>query len=139
MFFQGEEDGKALTRAAEPSGKEGGRARFFPLPILGGALREEGGSRCRPLGGDRDDVPTLERTCPRGGPRGRSLRSKIRWFAAPRNSHHVSQFAAFFIDAGAEISIAEGGRSVKNVALSDSLSRPYPFPSRGKREGFEKP
>ena len=80
-------------------------------------------------------MPTLERTCPRGGPRGRSLRSKIRWFAAPRNSHHVSQFAAFFIDAGAEISIAEGGRFLrKNVALSDSLSRPFPF----SREGLSK-
>uniref|UniRef100_UPI001F2A6B4A hypothetical protein n=1 Tax=Cronobacter dublinensis TaxID=413497 RepID=UPI001F2A6B4A len=46
--------------------------------------------------------------------------------------------AAFFIDAGAEISIAEGGRSVKNVALSDSLSRPYPFSLEREKGGLRK-
>ena len=39
---------------------------------------------------------------------GRSVRSKIRWLAEICNSHYVSHFAAFFIDAGAKRSIVEG-------------------------------
>lgn len=38
---------------------------------------------------------------------GRNLRSKTRWFTGFCNSHQVSQFATFFIDARAEISVAE--------------------------------
>lgn len=37
----------------------------------------------------------------------RNVRSKIRWFTRYRNSHYISQFAAFFIDVGAKTSIAE--------------------------------
>ena len=43
---------------------------------------------------------------PAGWPR-RNLRSKTRWFAGFCNSHQVSHFATFFIDARAEISVAE--------------------------------
>lgn len=42
---------------------------------------------------------------------GRNLRSKTRWFTGFCNSHQVSHFATFFIDARAEISVAES-RSV---------------------------
>ena len=34
------------------------------------------------------------------------MRSKTRWFTGFCNSHHVSHFATFFIDARAEISVA---------------------------------
>lgn len=37
----------------------------------------------------------------------RNLRSKTRWFTGFCNSHQVSHFATFFIDARAEISVAE--------------------------------
>jgi len=41
-------------------------------------------------------------TCPRPEGLGRNLRSKTRWFAEFCNSHQVSHFATFFIDARAE-------------------------------------
>ena len=44
---------------------------------------------------------TLRQTCRRPDRR-RHLRSKTRWFTEFRNSHYVSQFAAFFIDARTE-------------------------------------
>uniref|UniRef100_A0A0D2ZRN2 Uncharacterized protein n=1 Tax=Brassica oleracea var. oleracea TaxID=109376 RepID=A0A0D2ZRN2_BRAOL len=46
-------------------------------------------------------------TCPRPEGLGPNLRSKTRWFTGFCNSHHVSHFAAFFIDAKAEISVAK--------------------------------
>ncbi|CAN7077084.1 unnamed protein product [Brassica oleracea var. botrytis] len=46
-------------------------------------------------------------TCPRPEGLGRNLRSKTRWFTGFCNSHQVSHFATFFIDARAEISVAE--------------------------------
>ncbi|KAK8557886.1 hypothetical protein V6N12_010109 [Hibiscus sabdariffa] len=46
-------------------------------------------------------------TCPRPNGLGRNLRSKTRWFTGFYNSHQVSHFATFFIDARAEISVAE--------------------------------
>ncbi|CAN6588161.1 unnamed protein product [Malus baccata var. baccata] len=45
--------------------------------------------------------------CPRPDGFGRNLRSKTRWFTGFCNSHQVSHFATFFIDARAEISVAE--------------------------------
>ena len=50
---------------------------------------------------------TPRQACPRPGGLGRNLRSKTRWFAGFCNSHQVSHFATFFIDARAEISVAE--------------------------------
>ncbi|KAI0496333.1 hypothetical protein KFK09_022649 [Dendrobium nobile] len=50
---------------------------------------------------------TPRRTCPQPIGLRRNLRSKTRWFAGFCNSHHISHFAALFIDARAEISIAE--------------------------------
>jgi len=38
---------------------------------------------------------------------GRKVRSKIRWFTEFCNSHYVSHFAAFFIDARAKRSVAK--------------------------------
>ncbi|PHT25243.1 Protein TAR1 [Capsicum baccatum] len=45
--------------------------------------------------------------CPRPNGFGRNLRSKTRWFTGFCNSHQVLYFAAFFINARAEISVAE--------------------------------
>ena len=50
---------------------------------------------------------TPRQTCPRPEGSGRNLRSKTRWFTGSCNSHQVSHFATFFIDARAEISVAE--------------------------------
>ncbi|CAI0427968.1 unnamed protein product, partial [Linum tenue] len=50
---------------------------------------------------------TPGQTCPQSDGFGRNLRSKTRWFTGFCNSHQVSHFATFFIDARAEISVAE--------------------------------
>ena len=50
---------------------------------------------------------TPRQACPQPNGLGRNLRSKTRWFTGFCNSHHVSHFATFFIDARAEISVAE--------------------------------
>lgn len=50
---------------------------------------------------------TPRQTCPQPRGFGRNLRSKTRWFTGFCNSHQVSHFATFFIDARAEISVAE--------------------------------
>ena len=65
---------------------------------------------------------TPRQTCPRPNGFGRNLRSKTRWFTGFCNSHQVSHFATFFIDARAEISVAE----------SRSL---YSYRSRGDHRG----
>ena len=58
------------------------------------------------FGGEQRRV-TPRQTCPRPDGFGRNLRSKTRWFTGFCNSHQVSHFATFFIDARAEISVAE--------------------------------
>ena len=50
---------------------------------------------------------TPRQTCPWPNGFGRNLRSKTRWFTGFCNSHQVSHFATFFIDARAEISVVE--------------------------------
>ncbi|CAN2059458.1 unnamed protein product [Malus fusca] len=54
-----------------------------------------------------DSQAGLFPACPRPDGFGRNLRSKTRWFTGFCNSHQVSHFATFFIDARAEISVAE--------------------------------
>lgn len=54
---------------------------------------------------------TPRQTCLQPNGFRRNLRSKTRWFTGFCNSHQVSHFATFFIDARAEISVAES-RSV---------------------------
>jgi hypothetical protein len=67
---------------------------------------------------------TPRQTCPR--PRGlrRNLRSKTRWFTGFCNSHQVSHFATFFIDARAKISVAESLMDSSSIAAQGSFSRP---------------
>ncbi|KAG6498531.1 hypothetical protein ZIOFF_038251 [Zingiber officinale] len=54
-----------------------------------------------------DDAMTPKQVCPRPQGLGHNLRSKTQWFTRFCNSHQVSHFTTFFIDARAEISIAE--------------------------------
>lgn len=57
---------------------------------------------------------------PSGGSLGRNLRSKTRWFTGFCNSHHVSHFATFFIDARAEISVAESHIFLFRASTADA-------------------
>src|SRR5262249_17502699 len=77
---------------------------------------------CR--GGRRCVTP--RQTCPRPDGFGRNLRSKTRWFTGFCNSHQVSHFATFFIDARAEISVAESRFS---LVAKEAVPR-APFPGR---------
>ena len=102
------------------------RTRFW-------ANREARSSReaiFRPLdregwGGQRCVTP--RQTCPRPNGFGRNLRSKTRWFTGFCNSHQVSHFATFFIDARAEISVAESRFDIsKNTQLARDAPSPGP-------------
>ncbi|CAL9012021.1 unnamed protein product [Prunus brigantina] len=62
--------------------------------------------------------------CPRPNGFGRNLRSKTRWFTGFCNSHQVSHFATFFIDARAEISVAE---SRFDIFEDDDATRAHRF------------
>lgn len=64
---------------------------------------------------------TPMQTCPRPEGFGRNLRSKTRWFTGFCNSHQVSHFATFFIDARAEISVAES----RSVSIETTRRRPH--------------
>jgi hypothetical protein len=64
---------------------------------------------------------TPRQTCPRPEGLGRNLRSKTRWFAGFCNSHQVSHFATFFIDARAEISVAESRVDYNRYRCSKTL------------------
>ncbi|KAL0827698.1 hypothetical protein Bca101_051376 [Brassica carinata] len=57
--------------------------------------------------GGRRFFLTPRETCPRPEGLGHNLRSKTRWLTGFCNSHQVSHFSTFFIDARAEISVAE--------------------------------
>jgi hypothetical protein len=54
-----------------------------------------------------DTLMTLKQAYPLEWTRGCNMRSKIRWFTEFCNSHYISQFAAFFIDARTKRSIVE--------------------------------
>ena len=77
---------------------------FFGRPRDGALGRP---SSARPGIGRWRRCVTPRQTCPRPSGFGRNLRSKTRWFTGFCNSHQVSHFATFFIDARAEISVAE--------------------------------
>ena len=72
----------------------------------GANLRSQTGHPMGWLGGATRCV-TPRQACPQPNGLGRNLRSKTRWFTGFCNSHQVSHFATFFIDARAEISVAE--------------------------------
>jgi hypothetical protein len=80
-------------------------------PISAPARTRALGARCG--GGQRCVTP--RQTCPRPNGFGRNLRSKTRWFTGFCNSHQVSHFATFFIDARAEISVAESRFDISKI------------------------
>lgn len=84
------------TIFSHPHDKAHGRPASAQTPRPD-SRRRWGGRRC----------VTPRQTCPRPDGVGRNLRSKTRWFTGFCNSHQVSHFATFFIDARAEISVAE--------------------------------
>jgi hypothetical protein len=74
-------------------------------------------------------VMALGQACP-PGTGGRNVRSKIRWFTGICNSHYVSHFAAFFIDARAKRSVVAGCQLFAARART-ALSRGSAFSSGG--------
>ncbi|KAK7384371.1 hypothetical protein VNO78_30064 [Psophocarpus tetragonolobus] len=82
--------------------------------------------------------------CPQPNGFGRNLRSKTRWFTGFCNSHQVSHFATFFIDARAEISVAEShfASCVVTTPAGHRLRVPknrplqFQFPWHTKRRGL---
>lgn len=83
------------------------------------------GARGEVCGGQRCVTP--RQTCPRPNGFRRNLRSKTRWFTGFCNSHQVSHFATFFIDARAEISVAESRFDIsKNTLLERRAPSPGP-------------
>lgn len=83
-------------------------------------------SRRSRWGGQRRVTP--RQACPRPNGFGRNLRSKTRWFTGFCNSHQVSHFATFFIDARAEISVAE---SRFDIFEDDDAARAHRFRGDG--------
>ena len=96
------------------------------------AARRTGGHHPPPaipkelMGGQRRVTP--RQACPRPNGFGRNLRSKTRWFTGFCNSHQVSHFATFFIDARAEISVAE---SRFDIFEDDDAARAHRFRGDG--------
>ena len=87
---------------------------FFGQP--GDGARGRPSSAGTPSVGRRRRCVTPRQTCPPPNGFGRNLRSKTRWFTGFCNSHQVSHFATFFIDARAEISVAESRSDAKSFA-----------------------
>ena len=105
-------------------------ARFAGSPSFGPPRREARGARHRVpapsrIGGARGASfgVTPRQACPRPDGLGRNLRSKTRWFTGFCNSHQVSHFATFFIDARAEISVAESRFRLYIAALLPNKHR----------------
>ena len=73
---------------------------------------------------------TPRQACPRPEGLGRNLRSKTRWFAGFCNSHQVSHFATFFIDARAEISVAESRVGSYSIAARGAGGKPSASPRK---------
>lgn len=116
-------DGRRRGIAFGPAarrGHTGGQSPHPPPPPLFRGSGGGGATRC----------VTPRQACPRPEGFGRNLRSKTRWFTGFCNSHQVSHFATFFIDARAEISVAES-----RFDIEEALRRPPP--GRTPRTGRE--
>ncbi|KAL2230983.1 UNVERIFIED_CONTAM: Protein TAR1 [Sesamum indicum] len=68
------------------------------------------------MGGGGDAMRDAQADVPWPNGFGRNLRSKTRWFTGFCNSHQVSHFATFFIDARAEISVAESRFDIRETS-----------------------
>ena len=119
-----------------------------PLPFSAPACRplaQAGTASCPPdvsdgkvvVGGGGRVALTLRQACPRTKARAQHA-FKDSMIHVQRRSHHVSQFAAFFIVAGAKISVVESCLGVPQKAASaadarafDSLSGARPSADEG--------
>ncbi|KAL2225237.1 UNVERIFIED_CONTAM: Protein TAR1 [Sesamum indicum] len=116
--------------------------------------RPRAGAHGRPMsaphatGGGATRCVTPRQTCPGLMASGRNLRSKTRWFTGFCNSHQVSHFATFFIDARAEISVAESRFDIRETSPPPVRPRgrghraadaSFGFPWRVPRRGFVSP
>lgn len=110
---------RPTLRPTAPQGTEGQSPHPPPAAARARCARGEVGGATRGV--------TPRQTCPRPGGLGRNLRSKTRWFAGFCNSHQVSHFATFFIDARAEISVAESHKVhiVSGKGGRGGRSKPY--------------
>ena len=90
--------------------------------------------RPTPRGRGATRCVTPRQACPRPSGFGRNLRSKTRWFTGFCNSHQVSHFATFFIDARAEISVAESRLDIRWASLAPR--RPADGAGVGGRRSF---
>ena len=64
---------------------------------------------------------THRQMCPPPNGIRHNLRSKTRWFTGFCNSHQVSHFATFFIDARAQISVVESHPILHNMTMDPNL------------------
>lgn len=107
-------------------------ARYAGSPIFGPPRPAARGAKRRVpppgLGLGASFGVTPRQVCPRPEGLGRNLRSKTRWFAGFCNSHQVSHFATFFIDARAEISVAESRVDYDSIAARGAAGRPPAAP-----------
>ena len=78
---------------------------------------------------------TPRQACPLPNGFGRNLRSKTRWFTGFCNSHQVSHFATFFIDARAKISVAESRLDILKTTMHPTCT-PFPGQDRGNAHSF---
>ena len=76
---------------------------------------------------------TPRQACPQPEGLGRNLRSKTRWFTGFCNSHQVSHFATFFIDARAEISVAESRVGLHSIAARGRGRQAGHIPEQGNK------
>src|SRR3954470_6138021 len=89
---------QSALRPAAPQGTRGQSPHpCHPTPALRAGKVAHGATRGM----------TPKQACPQPDGLGRNLRSKTRWFTGFCNSHQVSHFATFFIDARAKISVVE--------------------------------
>ncbi|KAL2224459.1 UNVERIFIED_CONTAM: hypothetical protein Sindi_2960900 [Sesamum indicum] len=110
-----------VTPADGPAGELGHGRGTTPRERMADGARVRhrgGGGQCPPprdgRGGDAMRDAQADVPWPNGF--GRNLRSKTRWFTGFCNSHQVSHFATFFIDARAEISVAESRFDIRETS-----------------------
>ena len=113
-----EPEGPGFSADLAPGGQ--GRPAARPRPRASAGLAGRG---------ERASGVTPRQVYPRPSGLGCNLRSKTRWFAGFCNSHQVSHFATFFIDARAKISVAES-RGRLSLSEAGAEARPPCFAFR---------
>ncbi|GAA0187425.1 hypothetical protein LIER_34713 [Lithospermum erythrorhizon] len=124
--FQGTWARSAAEDASPDYNSDDGAARFSSWAIPGSLAVTKGILGLESHEGLAHDMTRVGRpttTCREPNGFRRNLRSKTRWFTGFCNSHQVSHFATFFIDARAEISVAESRCGLERIHLQASMLR----------------